>query len=56
MVLRRQEGLTKTWNRLRNPDEGAQDIAEFRALRMEIDRAVAARYGWHDVDLGRGFQ
>jgi hypothetical protein len=51
----RQEGLTKTYNRFHDPKETAADIAELRRLHVEMDQAVAAAYGWHDLDLGHGF-
>ena len=51
----RQEGLTKTYNRFHNPDETAEDIQKLRDLHIEMDRAVAAAYGWTDLDLGHGF-
>ena len=54
-MLARQEGLTATYNRFHNPDERATDIARLRELHVEMDRAVAAAYGWDDLDLGHGF-
>jgi hypothetical protein len=54
-LLDRQEGLTKTYNRFHNPDETAADIAHLRELHVEMDHAVAAAYGWTDLDLGHGF-
>lgn len=51
----RQEGLTKTYNRFHDPDETSADIAELRALHVEMDQAVAAAYGWTDLDLGHDF-
>jgi hypothetical protein len=51
----RQEGLTKTYNRFHNEDEKAEDITELRRLHTEMDQAVAAAYGWSDLDLGHGF-
>lgn len=51
----RREGLTQTYNRFHDPKEAAADIAELRALHVEMDRAVAAAYGWSDLDLGHGF-
>ena len=51
----RQEGLTKTYNRLNNRGEKSEDIARLRALHEEMDQAVAAAYGWSDLDLGHGF-
>ena len=55
IMLARQEGLTTTYNRFHNPDERARDIARLRELHVEMDRAVAAAYGWDDLDLGHGF-
>jgi hypothetical protein len=51
----RQEGLTKTYNRFHDRDEQSADIARLRALHVEMDQAVAAAYGWSDLDLGHGF-
>jgi hypothetical protein len=59
VMLARQEGLTKTYNRFHDPEETASraagDIARLRELHVEMDRAVAAAYGWDDLDLGHGF-
>jgi hypothetical protein len=55
IMLARQEGLTKTYNRFHNPEEESTDIQKLRDLHVEIDRAVAAAYGWADLDLGHGF-
>jgi hypothetical protein len=55
LMLSRQEGLTKTYNRFHDPDESAADIQRLRDLHFEMDRAVAAAYGWSDLDLGHGF-
>jgi len=55
IMLSRQEGLTKTYNRFHNPDESAADIQRLRDLHVEMDRAVAAAYEWSDLDLGHGF-
>jgi hypothetical protein len=54
-MLSRQEGLTKTYNRFHDPDEAAADIMRLRELHVEMDQAVAAAYGWDDLDLGHGF-
>ena len=51
----RQEGLTKTYNRFHDSDETAADIQNLRDLHVEMDNAVAAAYGWDDLDLGHGF-
>jgi len=49
------DGLTKTYNRIHDRDEQSADIARLRALHVEMDQAVAAAYGWSDLDLGHGF-
>jgi hypothetical protein len=54
-MLTRQEGLTKTYNRFHDPDEISTDIQKLRQLHVEMDQAVAAAYGWTDLDLGHGF-
>jgi hypothetical protein len=55
IMLARQEGLTKTYNRFHNPDEHAPDIVALRALHKEMDEAVARAYGWDDLKLAYGF-
>ena len=55
IMLARQEGLTKTYNRFHDRGEQSADIARLRALHAEMDQAVAAAYGWSDLDLGHGF-
>jgi len=54
-LLSRQEGLTKTYNRFHDPDESSADIQKLRELHVEMDQAVAAAYGWTDLDLGHDF-
>ena len=48
-------GLTDLYNRFHNRGEQSADITRLRALHMEMDQAVAAAYGWSDLDLGHGF-
>ena len=55
IMLSRQEGLTKTYNRFHNPEETAADIQQLRSLHIEMDNAVAVAYGWQDIDLGHDF-
>ena len=55
VMRERQEGLTKTYNRFHNANETASDIQRLRELHIEMDQAVAAVYGWQDLDLGHGF-
>jgi hypothetical protein len=55
VMRNRSEGLTKTYNRFHDPDESATDIQKLRNLHVEMDQAVAAAYGWSDLDLSHGF-
>jgi hypothetical protein len=47
--------LTEIYNRFHYRAEQSADIARLRALHVEMDQAVAAAYGWSDLDLGHGF-
>ena len=55
VMLSHQEGLTQAYNRFHEPDEFSADIKTLRYLHVEMDNAVAAAYGWSDLDLGHGF-
>lgn len=55
IMLARQEGLTKTYNRFHDQRERAADIVQLRALHKEMDEAVAHAYGWDDLALEHGF-
>jgi hypothetical protein len=55
IMLARQEGLTKIYNRFHDQNETNDEIQKFRQLQVEMDNAVAAAYGWSDIDLGHGF-
>ena len=55
VMAHRQEGLTKICNRFHEPEEAAADIQKLRDLHVEMDKSVAAAYGWSDLDLGHGF-
>jgi hypothetical protein len=49
LMVRKSEGLTKTYNHFHDPDERSPDIPELRRLHAEMDRAVLEAYGWHDL-------
>ncbi len=55
IMLARQEGLTKTYNRFHDPREQASDIVKLRELHTEMDEAVARAYGWDELRLEHGF-
>ena len=49
LMVERDEGLTKTYNRFHNPHDTDPTIVRLRDLHAEMDRAVLAAYGWSDV-------
>lgn len=49
VMVRNNEGLTKTYNRFHDPDESSADILQLRDLHATMDRAVLEAYGWHDL-------
>jgi len=49
LMVRNDEGLTKTYNRFHDPEECSPDIHQLRTLHAATDRAVLAAYGWPDV-------
>jgi hypothetical protein len=49
LMIERNEGLTKTYNRLHARGENAPDIARLRVLHAEMDDAVLRAYGWDDL-------
>jgi hypothetical protein len=50
-MLDTQQGLTDTYNRLKDPDCREPRIEELRQLHEEMDRAVLAAYGWDDIPV-----
>jgi len=44
------QGLTKTYNALKNPENNDPRIVELRRLHEAMDRAVLDAYGWNDID------
>jgi hypothetical protein len=49
LMIRDNEGLTKTYNRFHRPDEYSPDILKLRELHDVMDRVVLDPYGWHDL-------
>ena len=49
LMIDRNEGLTKIYNRFHARGENAADIARLRALHAEMDAAVLRAYGWDDL-------
>jgi hypothetical protein len=55
LMVKNDEGLTKTYNRFHDPNEVAPDIRRLRDLHSAMDRAVLDAYGWTDVPTACGF-
>jgi Eco57I restriction-modification methylase/MmeI, target recognition domain len=49
IMVRNNEGLTKTYNRFNDTDERDPDILKLRELHSRMDRAVLDAYGWRDI-------
>ena len=49
LMVRNDEGLTKSYNRFHDPNERSPDILKLRELHAAIDRAVLDAYGWTDL-------
>jgi hypothetical protein len=49
LMVRNNEGLTKTYNRFHDPEESSPDIIRLRELHATMDRAVLDAYGWTDI-------
>lgn len=51
-MVETNQGLTTTYNQLKDPDcdsDRIDDIRHLRALHEDLDRAVLAAYGWSDI-------
>ena len=51
LMVRNNEGLTKTYNRFHDPGERNPEILKLRELHAAMDRAVFDAYGWTDLPL-----
>ena len=49
LMIRNDEGMTKTYNRFHDPYEDDAEIDELRRLHAAMDRAVLDAYGWTDI-------
>ena len=50
LMMRNNEGLTKTYKRFHDSCEARPGIAELRAIHSAMDHAVIAAYGWADLE------
>ena len=49
LMVKNNEGLTKTYNSFHDPDERDSEILKLRELHAAMDRAVLDAYGWADI-------
>lgn len=49
LMVKNNEGLTKTYNRFHDPSETSPEIHKLRDLHAAMDAAVLAAYGWTDL-------
>jgi len=49
LMVKNNEGLTKTYNLFHDPNEKSPDILRLRELHAAMDRAVLDAYGWTDL-------
>ena len=49
LMIRHDQGLTRTYNRFHNPDETDPEITKLRDLHAAMDRTVFDAYGWTDT-------
>jgi hypothetical protein len=49
LMVKNDEGLTKTYNRFHDPENHEPGIVRLRALHAAMDRAVLNAYGWSDI-------
>lgn len=55
VMLETDAGLVDIYNRFHDPDDTSANIQMLRELHVEMDKAVAAAYGWAVIELGHGF-
>jgi Eco57I restriction-modification methylase/restriction-modification enzyme MmeI-like protein len=55
LMIRRDEGLTKTYNRVHDPEDTSLSIQALRELHVALDIAVRDAYGWSDLELDHDF-
>ena len=49
LMVRNDEGMTKTYNRFHDPYEDDPEVQRHRTLHAAMDRAVLDAYGWTDI-------
>lgn len=54
-MIKKSKGLTAIYNCVDDENNRTDAIESLRKLHVEMDTAVAAAYGWSDIELGHGF-
>jgi N-6 DNA Methylase len=49
LMVRNNQGLTKTYNRFHDPDERDSEVLRLRELHAAMDRAALDAYGWSEI-------
>ena len=55
IMVKNNEGLTKTYNRFHSPNENDAETVHLRSLHSDMDRTVLDAYGWQDIDTDCDF-
>ncbi|MHC2258305.1 Eco57I restriction-modification methylase domain-containing protein [Sinorhizobium meliloti] len=55
LMIREGIGLTKLYGRYHSQADSSKETIRLRDIQREIDHALAAAFGWGDLDLGHGF-
>ena len=55
LMVKNNEGLTKTYNRFHDRNDNSPEIAQLRDLHAAMDRAVLDAYGWRDIPTDHDF-
>lgn len=55
LMVKNDEGLTKTYNRVHDAADTSPGIIELRELHRRLDLAVRDAYEWSDLELDHGF-
>ena len=55
LMIRNNEGMTKTYNRFHDREECDPEIETLRELHTAMDRAVLNTYGWTDIPTDCAF-
>ena len=55
MLAHEASGLTELYNQHHDQECQSEAIRSLREFHTQVDNAVAAAYGWSDLDLGHGF-